>query len=235
MTAKQIPRAKNLLKRRLLPSRGRRRGRPSGEFSARGQILNGAVEVFGRKGYAATTVEDILQTAGVSRRTFYKFFGSKDEVFAEIFDRAVATLIAGVSSAVAQQNDPIEKVHAGIAANLRMMALAGPLARALVTEQFPSASPFAAKRAAALAEFRAILEREFEKARGQRVDPLLMGGLLAALDYVSVQIAQQAKQGEWDIERGRQVMLRLVAAALAGGVDELPPLPLAKDKAARDL
>lgn len=224
-------RSKFLLQRHLAQvrhARKRRRGRPSGEFSARGQILKGAVAVFGRKGYAAATVEDILQISDVSRRTFYKFFGSKDEVFAEIFDRAVASLIAGVRSAIAQKNNPIEKVHAGIEANLRLMALAGPLARALVTEQFPSASPFAAKRAAALAEFRAILEREFEQARGQRVDPLLMGGLLAALDYVSVQIAQQAEHGEWDIERGRQVMLRLVAAVLADDLAELPPLPLAK-------
>ncbi|MCA9773871.1 MAG: helix-turn-helix transcriptional regulator, partial [Myxococcales bacterium] len=56
-----------------------RRGRPSDHGAMRAQILAGAADAFARKGYAPTTVEDILRAAGVSRQTFYRFFKNKDE------------------------------------------------------------------------------------------------------------------------------------------------------------
>src|SRR4051812_34990074 len=45
-------------------------------------ILASAIAVFTKKGAAATRVEDILESAGVARRTFYKYFRSKDDVLA---------------------------------------------------------------------------------------------------------------------------------------------------------
>lgn len=205
----------------------RRRGRPTGEFSARLQIVRGAMVAFGRDGYEGTTVESILEQAGVSRRTFYKFFRNKDELFAQVFDRAVEVLTNAVREAVAHKNDPVAKVYAGIEAYLSVMALAGSLARTLVAEQPAGDFSFSARRNAALQEFRQIIEKEFSAVHDTSIDPLLMDGLLAALDRVSVQIAVQSGSGQWDIERGKRVMVRIVGAALARTGEELPPLPIA--------
>jgi AcrR family transcriptional regulator len=46
----------------------------------RNSLIAAAVELFMVKGYAGTTVDDIAARAGVSRRTFFRYFGSKDEV-----------------------------------------------------------------------------------------------------------------------------------------------------------
>ena len=43
--------------------------------------------LFVSQGYEQTTVEQIARTAGVSRRTFFRYFESKDDVLAEHADR----------------------------------------------------------------------------------------------------------------------------------------------------
>ena len=46
----------------------------------RDDIEAAAIELFERHGYAATTVEQIARQAGVSQATFFRHFGSKEEV-----------------------------------------------------------------------------------------------------------------------------------------------------------
>lgn len=52
------------------------------------QLVRAAREVFEQLGYAATTVADITEAAGVSRATFYVYFSSKVDVF-EVLAREV--------------------------------------------------------------------------------------------------------------------------------------------------
>ncbi len=64
--------------------RGRRRALTREEREK--QILNEAIHVFARKGYAATSVNDIVESAGVSRGTFYHYFSCKEDIFLRIID-----------------------------------------------------------------------------------------------------------------------------------------------------
>lgn len=45
-----------------------------------GEIARAAVELFFRDGYDATSIEAIAAAAGCSPRTFYRYFGDKEEV-----------------------------------------------------------------------------------------------------------------------------------------------------------
>src|SRR5205809_5004439 len=49
----------------------------------RSRLVDAAVDAFRTQGYAATTVEDIAATAGVTRATFYLHFDGKLEVYRE--------------------------------------------------------------------------------------------------------------------------------------------------------
>jgi AcrR family transcriptional regulator len=53
----------------------------------RSQILAHAKDVFARRGYHASKVEDIVASAGVARGTFYIYFEDKRAVFSELIDR----------------------------------------------------------------------------------------------------------------------------------------------------
>jgi AcrR family transcriptional regulator len=58
------------------------------------EIEAAALELFERDGYAATTVEQIARHAGVSSATFFRYFGSKEEVLFVNEQDAVDSLMA---------------------------------------------------------------------------------------------------------------------------------------------
>jgi AcrR family transcriptional regulator len=49
----------------------------------RNAIFDAAIEIFAAKGFDETTVEEVAQAAGVSRRSFFRYFASKDDLLAQ--------------------------------------------------------------------------------------------------------------------------------------------------------
>lgn len=58
----------------------------------REQILKVARDVFAKRGYHQTTIDDIVAQAGVARGTFYLYFDDKRAVFSELIDRFAARI-----------------------------------------------------------------------------------------------------------------------------------------------
>jgi mycofactocin system transcriptional regulator len=67
-----------------------RRGRPRGTSGRELEVI--ALKLFTVRGYEETTVEDIAAEAGVSRRTFFRYFDSKAAVLWNEFDGEVQAL-----------------------------------------------------------------------------------------------------------------------------------------------
>jgi AcrR family transcriptional regulator len=62
----------------------------------RAAVLAVARRIFADKGYHATSIDDIIATAGIARGTFYLYFESKRAIFDELLDELFTTLASTV-------------------------------------------------------------------------------------------------------------------------------------------
>ena len=76
------------------PASGRRLRRAE----RREQLLAAATQAFARTGFAATSLDDIAEEAGISRVLLYRHFESKADLYRAVLDRAVARLTAAVGT-----------------------------------------------------------------------------------------------------------------------------------------
>src|SRR5271156_1614856 len=74
---------------------GARRGRPPGTSRRELELI--ALRLFTSQGFEATTIEQIAAEAGVSKRTFFRYFGSKASVLWSEFDHEVDTIRAALA------------------------------------------------------------------------------------------------------------------------------------------
>lgn len=72
-----------------MPPRGRRTSRVSGDDRQQA-ILSTTEELLRHRALDDVSIEDIANTAGISRPSFYFYFGSKDEVLLALLDRVIS-------------------------------------------------------------------------------------------------------------------------------------------------
>lgn len=75
-------------------------GRTAHYHRKRERVVDVAVELFSRNGFASTGVADIGAAAGLARGALYYYIGSKDELLAEIHDRVLDPLLTEASAIV---------------------------------------------------------------------------------------------------------------------------------------
>ncbi len=56
------------------------------------EVLDAALVLFSRNGFAATKVEDIARDAGISKGAIYRYFDSKEKIFESLVRRAITPL-----------------------------------------------------------------------------------------------------------------------------------------------
>ena len=63
----------------------------------RAELASAAWKLFGQRGYEATTVTEIAAAAGVSRRTFFRYYSSKEDVLVEATDELAESMLASMA------------------------------------------------------------------------------------------------------------------------------------------
>jgi AcrR family transcriptional regulator len=83
-----------------------------------GELVAAAGALFRAHGYAATSIEDIVERAGVTRGALYHHFAAKQDVFRAVVEEAEQQLVASLAQAVGAGRDAWERLCAGCRAFL---------------------------------------------------------------------------------------------------------------------
>jgi AcrR family transcriptional regulator len=141
------------------------------EANQRERILEAVVDVTSLAGYAAMSVEDIIATAGVSRRTFYNSFKSKDDAFLAALDEVAAQLIEHIRAASDPNQAFADGVRDCLAAFLQFLADEPRYADLLIVEVLAAGPDAIERRNDGLRGFAQLLRAGAETVPNRRQPP----------------------------------------------------------------
>ncbi|WP_438352743.1 TetR family transcriptional regulator [Microbacterium sp. CJ88] len=112
-------------------------GRP--RASSREVLAEAACELFLEQGYDATSVADITRRAGVSRSSFFNYFGSKGDVLWAALDERITAFVdelreGGGADAADAVRSAVQRLGAGFAPDSLALAIAHAAAMGLEDE-----------------------------------------------------------------------------------------------------
>ncbi|PKO67517.1 MAG: TetR family transcriptional regulator [Betaproteobacteria bacterium HGW-Betaproteobacteria-16] len=98
------------------------------------RLLKAMADVAARKGYAEATIADIVREAGVSKRTFYENFESKDACFLELYRSASHAALQALRSSLAPDKPWQAQVEHALSTYFAHLAAGPALVRTLFVE-----------------------------------------------------------------------------------------------------
>lgn len=203
---------------RPLPKGPHRLSREEVESSQRERLLVGATEAIAEKGYAATSVGDILARASVSRTTFYQLFDDKldcflaacrmaSEVVAAVMAEELTDLTADPSVSAPERLDRILEAY------LQTLADNPVLARVFLVEVYAAGTPAILQRRDSLDQFVDLLAAAYGDAEGLLgTAPDQRFAAEALVGAVSSMVTTMVGVGESDrLPELREPLMRLAA------------------------
>lgn len=88
----------------------------------RQQIIDVAIDEFGRAGYYGTSMNDIAEAAGVTKPVLYQHFDSKADLYRALLDEVGARLLEQIAKATSEAADGRDRTERGFAAYFHWVA-----------------------------------------------------------------------------------------------------------------
>src|SRR4051812_39900845 len=143
----QLPAGRHGLPRQFVVENQRRR------------ILAAVADVCSATGYVAMSVEDIVVTSGVSRRTFYDNFRGKQDIYLAAYDEVSEQLLARVDEAYQAADGLVAKVRDSLGAFLSFIAEEPAIADMCIVEVMAAGSAAIERRNQTMAAFTTMIEQ----------------------------------------------------------------------------
>lgn len=128
------------------------------EANQRQRILDAVADVVSLAGYQAMSVEDVVGAAGVSRRTFYDTFKSKEDAFLTAYDEIGMRLLMAVKEAYDQSDTFPEGVVACLRTFLEFVASVPHYADMCIVEVLAAGPQALSRRNAVMKAMADLLE-----------------------------------------------------------------------------
>ena len=194
----------------------------------RQQLLHIGRELFGQKGYEATSIEEIAAHADVSKPVVYEHFGGKEGLYAVVVDREMQTLLGRFTAALSAPGEPRELLERAALALLDYIEEDTDGFRVL-TRDAPVSS------GGTYSSLIGEVARKVEHILASQFDPGRYDPRLAAL-YSQALVGMVALVGQWWLDERspgkHEVAAHLVNLAY-NGLAHLDPEPHLADGAAR--
>ncbi len=117
----------------------------------RQEILNAAIDIFGRKGYRDANIMEVSGKAGVATGTVYLYFKNKDDLLMQSMKAMMDVTLAEIKKKVAQEKLAIDKVYMFFYHHIEVFTKRPSMARFLAVEikqseefykRYPSYHPY---------------------------------------------------------------------------------------------
>lgn len=149
-----------------LPAQSRRTGRPPNypPDEERAMMIRAAYSVVSRSSADVVTVSKVLAEAGLSTRSFYRHFASKDELLLAMFEAEAERAGRELDARMADAPDPPAAVRAWISFYVRLAFELRRHQRTIIMQKLEllGIPGYVELRARTLTEFRASLVRTLE-------------------------------------------------------------------------
>lgn len=178
----------------------------------RARISAGIIAAVAESGYDQVTISQIAAAAGVSRRTFYQYFRSKQDAYRAALAAIVEHLLAEAEQAGAGQEQWVERLGAELDAVLSVFAANPDLARCCLVVPVYAGEEIAAGYRAALREVRERIRRgsPTDREPSAALEQAMIGGAVAIVE-------QKVKAGEGErLAELRQELLAFIARPYLG-------------------
>jgi AcrR family transcriptional regulator len=186
--------------------------------SQRQRMLEAMAETVAVKGYAGTTVGDVVAGAGVSRKTFYEHFSDKEDCFLAAFDSGVDALLDAIAAAEPDDATRIGIVRARVRAYLVTLAARPAFARAFLIEVFAAGPRALERRQRVLTRFEEFLRSLHAEVRREFPDLPEVRDVMwvAAVGALNEVVSQHIREGRVDELPALEDTLVSIQAALLG-------------------
>jgi AcrR family transcriptional regulator len=201
------------------------------ESIQRARLLNAMIEVAATRGYLGASVGHVVARAGMSRRTFYELFESREDCFLAAFDTGVERAAAVIANGYGSERTWREGVRAARVALLELLDAEPALARMCVIEALAAGPAPLERRAQVLRRLARTLEDTATREPGESESPLLgaegiVGGAFSVLHTRLLE-----RRPDSLLELLPQLMALIVLAYLGGraaGEELRRPAPVAR-------
>jgi AcrR family transcriptional regulator len=152
----------------------------------RDRLTAGIIAVVSEQGYHEATVSQICAAAGVSRRTFYSYFSSKEECYLEAFELIADHLEEAMAEAGKAAASWPEQVRARLGAVVDVFAANPDLVRFALLSPLRAGGPLAARQRQTVERFLQALKQGKPALRERRdpskaVEEAIAGGMAALI------------------------------------------------------
>jgi AcrR family transcriptional regulator len=150
------------------------------------RIIQAAASCFSEQGIERTSVQNIIDCAGVARRSFYRYFPDKLAVMDAMLDRSLGYLLEQTKAEMFSADNGHECLRKAFDVYLGFAHSNGRLVALLSGESQRSGSPLMATRLLRVKQFEVLYLEAFQAAENRPLDRLLARSLILLLETLTL-------------------------------------------------